>query len=68
MTKNIQITLKMQYKIFLPCRCHFFPKSIGILKRPKCEIAPPGTQAEVRYMRLRSENGPYCDWSIRYAI
>ena len=51
--------------MFLPCHSHFFPRSIRIPKRPKCEIAPPGTQIDVRCMQPRFENGPYCSWSIR---
>ena len=50
--------------IFLPCRCHLFPWSIQILKRPKCEIAPPETQIDVRCMQPRFENSPYYAWSI----
>ena len=49
----------MQNKIFLPCHSHFFPKSIRILKRPKCKIAPPGTQVDVHYKQLRFKNGPF---------
>ena len=43
----------------------FFPKSIRILKKLKCEIAPPGTQIDVRCMQPRFENSPCCAWSIR---
>ena len=43
----------------------FFPKSIRILTRPKCEIAPPETQIDVLCIQPRFENSPYCAWSIR---
>ena len=43
----------------------FFPKSIRILQRPKCEIAPPETQIDVRCIKPRFEDSPCCAWSIR---
>ena len=54
--------------IFLPCRCHLFPWSIQILKRPKCEIAPPEAQIDVRCMHPRFEDSPYYAWSIRQDV
>ena len=46
----------------------FFPRRIRILKRPKCEIAPTGTQIDVRCMQSRFENSPCCAWSIRQDV
>ena len=40
----------------------FFPKSIRILKRLKCEIAPPETHIDVRCMQPRFENNLCCAW------
>ena len=45
-----------------------FSKSIQILKRPKCEIALPGTQIDVCCMQSRFENSPYYASSIRQDV
>ena len=63
--KDIEKQKGLKNKIFLPCHFHLLPRSIQILKRPKCEIAPPGTQIDVRCMQPRFENSPYYAWSIR---
>ena len=44
------------------------PCSTWILDRPNCEIAPPGTQIDVRYEQLRFEKGPQWAWSIRQGL
>ena len=41
------------------------PRSVRILIRPKCEIAPPETQIVVRCKQPRFGNSPCYAWFIR---